>query len=160
MKKLKTFNFSLVELMVVVVIIGLLAGVVGIAAIGKIQKAKVATAKANLEAFDSEITSYKMDTGRYPTDLKGLVEKPEGVKGWGGPYLKERGIPEDPWYNSYVYQLNSGDKDVPYKVFSMGEDGQEGTEDDVYISDLAAEAAGAVTTGDSDDSGLGAITPE
>lgn len=135
-------GFTLVELMVVIVIIGLLASVVGVNVIGYIAKAKVNTARAQIKIFHNAVKLHKLDTGQYPDNamgLEGLVEPPPGVIGWNKDgYLDGASqIPLDPWNNSYEYQY-PGEYGV-YDIFSLGADGKDGGEDedaDLYNSDV------------------------
>jgi len=122
----KRLGFTLIELMIVMVIIGLLAALVAPRMLNKVGKSKIKAAKAQIEMFSTALDSFKLDTGRYPTTeegLKALVENP-GINGWDGPYLKKKVIPKDPWGHDYVYKC-PGDHDV-YDIISYGADGQPG----------------------------------
>ena len=135
--------FTLVELMVVIVIIALLAGVVGVNVVGNIAKAKVTTAKAQIKILHSAVILYNIDTGDYPETAMGLdalVQEPPDANGWKkGGYLDGGSqLPLDPWGNDYLYQ-NPGDRSN-FDIYSLGKDGQEGGEDsdaDIYNSDVA-----------------------
>lgn len=135
-------GFTLVELMVVIVIIGLLASIVGVNVIGYIAKAKVSAAKAQISIFEEAVSLYKIDTGEYPDNAMGLdalVEQPPGAIGWNRDgYMKGKTqIPLDPWNNPYEYQF-PGDFSV-YDIFSLGADGNDGGEEedaDIYNSDV------------------------
>jgi len=126
-KKVKNGSgFTLIELMIVMVIIGLLAALVAPRMLNKVGKSKIKAAKAQIEMFSTALDSFKLDTGRYPTTeegLKALVENP-GINGWDGPYLKKKVIPKDPWGHDYIYK-SPGDHDV-YDIISYGADGQPG----------------------------------
>ena len=135
--KSRTGGFTLVELMVVIVIIGLLAGIVGVNVIGYIAKAKIKTAQAQIKTFHNAVKLYKLDTGQYPDNamgLEALVEQPPGAIGWNTDgYLDGVSlIPLDPWHNSYEYQY-PGEYGV-YDIFSLGADGKDdGEEEDADI---------------------------
>jgi general secretion pathway protein G len=121
-------GFTLVEILVVIIIIGLLAALVGPKLFGKVSSAKLKTAKAQIELFGTALDAYRLDVGKYPTTeegLKALREKPSGADQWKGPYLPKE-IPMDPWGRAYVYKSpgNFGD----YDLISLGLDGTEGGE--------------------------------
>jgi len=119
-------GFTLMELLIVMVILGLLAALVGPKLFGKVGKAKVKTAKAQIALLETALDEFRLDVGRYPTTeegLKALIESP-GAKGWDGPYLKKRKVPEDPWGNPYHYKC-PGDHGE-YDLYSLGRDGKPG----------------------------------
>jgi general secretion pathway protein G len=121
-------GFTLIEIMIVVIIIGLLAALVGPRLFGKLSMAKQKSAKMQIELFGTALDAFRLDTGRYPTTeegLKALREKPSGVERWYGPYLPKE-IPLDPWGRSYVYK-SPGDH-YEYDLISYGLDGVEGGE--------------------------------
>jgi general secretion pathway protein G len=121
-------GFTLFEILVVVIIIGLLAALVGPRLFGKVSTAKQKTTKAQIELFGTALDTYRLDVGRYPTTeegLKALREKPSGAEGWQGPYLPKE-IPVDPWNRAYVYKSPGEHGD--YDLISYGLDGAEGGE--------------------------------
>ena len=123
--------FTLMELMVALLIIGLLSAVVLPRFVGKAEKAKKQAAKMQVKVLDSEIQNFYFDMSRFPERLGELVEDPGSDK-WDGPYLKPPKIPEDPWGNEYVYEkLSSGG--MRFRVYSPGPDGvdQNGEGDDI-----------------------------
>ncbi len=136
-------GFTLVELMVVIVILALLAGLVGNNVMGYIAKAKITTARSQIKMFEGAISAFKLDTGHYPDNADGLyalIEEPPGVTGWNSEgYLENMNdIPKDPWGGDYYYQY-PGDY-AKFDIWSYGADGQEGGEDedaDIYNSDIA-----------------------
>jgi general secretion pathway protein G len=121
-------GFTLAELMVVVLIIGLLAGLVLPRIISKAGKGRTAAAKAQIEILEQALDSFRLDTGRYPSTQEGLIAliQNPGADGWQGPYLKKSIIPKDPWNRPYVYQ--SPGQHGEYDLASYGKDGTPGGE--------------------------------
>ena len=119
-------GFTLLELLVVMVIIGLLAGYVGPKYFAQVGKSETKTAMAQIDAFAKALDQYRLDTGRYPTTEQGLaalVVRPDSDSRWSGPYLK-KAVPLDPWGRAYLYRQPGTHGD--YDVFSYGKDGQPG----------------------------------
>ncbi len=119
-------GFTLMELLIVMVILGLLAALVGPKLFSKVGKAKIKTAKAQIALLETALDEFRLDVGRYPTTeegLKALVENP-GVKGWDGPYLKKKKVPLDPWGNPYHYKCPG--EHGEYDLYSLGRDGKPG----------------------------------
>lgn len=120
-------GFTLLELLVVIVIIGLLAAYVGPKYFSQLGKSEVTVAKAQIEAFDKSLDTYRLDVGRYPTTEEGLgalmTAPPSAGAKWNGPYLK-KGVPQDPWGHPYQYRA-PGSKGE-YEILSLGKDGQPG----------------------------------
>jgi general secretion pathway protein G len=120
-------GFTLLELLVVVAIIGLLAGYVAPRYFGQLGKSEVATAKAQIDALEKALDQYRLDTGRYPaTDLGllALVTRPASEPRWSGPYLR-KDVPLDPWGKPYRYR-SPGEQGRDYDLVSYGKDGQPG----------------------------------
>lgn len=125
-------GFTLIEIMIVVVIIGLLAGLVAVNLLPQAEKAKRTTAITQMKTFEQALDLYKLDNGRYPTTEQGFEALLSG-KG-GEPYLKGGKLPRDPWGNEYAY-ISPGDGGRPYEIISYGADGQPGgSGDDADIS--------------------------
>lgn len=119
-------GFTLLELLVVMVIIGLLAGYVAPKYFSQIGKSQVKTAKAQIDSLEKALDQYRLDTGHYPTSAQGLAAlfaKPEGEAKWDGPYLKKQ-VPTDPWDKAYIYKQPGEHGD--YDLLSYGNDGQPG----------------------------------
>ena len=127
-------GFTLIELMVVILILGLLAGIVGFRFLGRAEDARVTAASLQMKTFVSALQLYRLDTGRYPTSeqgLEALVTPPSDLANadrWRGPYLDDDSIPLDPWDSEYRYEQQEGDA---YRVWSLGPDGDNNTDDDI-----------------------------
>ena len=139
MKKFKTFissrssiasetGFTLLELLVVMVIIGLLASYVGPKYFSQIGKSEVKAARAQIDSLGKAVDQFRLDTGHFPTAEEGLtalVTRPPNETKWDGPYLT-KGVPIDPWGNAYIYKIPGTHGD--YDLISYGKDGQPGGE--------------------------------
>ena len=127
--------FTLIEMLLVVVIIGVLAGAVTIGLRGRSQQARVARANADMQStLALAIDMFEQDAGRYPTTDEGLAiltTNTSSVTGWSGPYVKG-GLSNDPWGNAYTYTLNSTDN--TYTLTSNGPDATAGTADDITVT--------------------------
>ena len=123
-------GFTLLELLVVMVIIGLLAGYVGPKLFGQIGKSETKAAKAQIDALSKALDQYRIDVGRYPSTEQGLaalVQKPADEAKWQGPYLAKN-VPPDPWGKPYLYRAPGQHGD--YDLLSYGRDGQPGGDGD------------------------------
>ena len=122
--------FTLVELLVVLVIIALLAGVVAPAVLRNVGDAKAGTAKSQIELLTLALQQYRLDNDAYPTTADGLgaLRAPAGdaARTWRGPYL-QRAIPNDPWGRPYVYASpGRGEQAATFELYTLGRDGQPG----------------------------------
>jgi len=119
-------GFTLLELLVVIVIIGLLAGLVAPRYFDQVSKSNTKIAKAQIDSLEKALDEYRLDVGVYPTTEQGLEAlntRPQNVDKWAGPYLK-KAVPLDPWGASYVYK--SPGEHGEYDLLSYGKDGQPG----------------------------------
>lgn len=116
-------GFTLLELLVVILIIGLLTGIVAPRFLGQVSKSEVTAARAQLDALDKALQGYRMDTGRYPTSAQGLrvlVQQPSDEPRWRGPYLQGE-VPADPWGSPYQYRA-PGSAGKEFELVSFGKD--------------------------------------
>ena len=119
-------GFTLLELLVVIVIIGLLASLVAPKYFNQIGKSNVKIAKAQIDALEKALDQYRLDVGAYPSTeagLTALTAKPQTLDRWQGPYLKKP-APADPWGRAYQYKSPGDHGD--YDLYSFGADGQAG----------------------------------
>lgn len=119
-------GFTLVELLVVLVILGLVMGLAGPRVLGYLSSSRERTARLQIESFSSALDLFFLDNGRYPTTnegLQALVKRPPAAESWSGPYLKQN-LPADPWGRPYEYR--SPGKSGPYAITSLGPEGQKG----------------------------------
>jgi len=124
--------FTLMEIILVVVIIGIMLTLVAPRITNRTRQAKIIQAKHQIEAFRSALQQYEMDVGNFPKTLQDLVEKPSDVDedAWNGPYLTSNAVPKDPWGHEYHYRT-PGEHYKDYDIWSDGPDGQSDTEDDI-----------------------------
>ena len=122
--------FTLTEIMLVVVIIGILAALVIPKIAGSSERARVTAAMADINGgIKSALGQYEVDNGFYPKSLQDLIVAPGTAKNWHGPYLDK--FPQDPWLNNYIYYFPGKHNQGSYDLLSVGPDAKEGTEDDL-----------------------------
>ena len=128
----KQAGFTLVEMLLVLVILGVLAAIVYPRVAGRGEQARVTAAQTQIGAFKTVLDLFEADNGYYPKGRNGLQDllvKPRDATNWRGPYLDS--IPKDPWGNDYIYECPGKHNPASYDLMSMGLDGRAGTEDDV-----------------------------
>lgn len=127
-------GFTLLEMLVVLVIIGMLAAFIGPRLFGNVEKAAVTAAGAQVKMLRGAVETFRLDVGRYPTAQEGLIvlskapSDPAAAARWRGPYLDGE-LPVDPWKNPYQYSL-PGANGQPFALYSYGNDGKRGGEGD------------------------------
>ena len=130
--KKKEMGFSLIELLIVMVIMGLLAALVGPRMFGKVGKSKQNAARAQMALLETALDTYRLDVGKYPSDLQSLRTS-DGEK-WDGPYLP-KSVPKDPWGNPYVYKRTDNGEVEMISLGANGTEGGEGEDKDISSRD-------------------------
>jgi len=123
----KNRGFSLIELLVVLVILGLLAGVVAPQVMKHVGKAKSDSARLQIDDLGAAIDLYYLELGDYPTTAQGLsalIVAPANASNWNGPYLKKKKVPKDPWNRDFIYKSPGDNGD--YDLSTLGKDNQKG----------------------------------
>ncbi len=124
-------GFTLIEIMIVMAIIALLAALVAPRVIGQLSASRVKTTGAQIEMLGTALDAFRLDTGLYPTHLENLaalVEKPDDLPTWAGPYLRKRKLPKDGWKRDFVYEIPANRGGIVYDLYSLGADGEPGGE--------------------------------
>lgn len=133
-RRFASAGFTLLEMLVVLAIIGLLAGLIGPKLFGQVEKGSVTVAATQAKMLRGAVENLRLDIGRYPTVEEGLgllVKPPQDpalAARWRGPYL-DGDLPEDPWKHPYQYSL-PGAKNQPFALYSLGADGKLGGQGD------------------------------
>lgn len=131
-------GMTLIEIMVVITILGLIAAMVTVNVMGRLEKAKMDTARTQIKSIEQALEQYRLDNGSYPSSEQGLnalVEAPSGSRRFQpGGYLKGGRVPLDPWRKEFSY-VSPSPQGYPYEITSGGPDGQEGTDDDIKSSE-------------------------
>ena len=141
-KKKQQQGFSLIEVLVVVVIMGMLIGLIGPNVLGQVDRARVTTAKSDIASLSQALDMYKLDNHFYPTTdqgLEALVSRPQSSpepRNWNPEgYIKGNKLPLDPWDGEYVY-MSPGEDNRPYELLSLGADARSGGEG--YAADISS----------------------
>ncbi|MCK5804680.1 MAG: type II secretion system major pseudopilin GspG [Lentisphaeria bacterium] len=125
-------SFTLIEIMVVVVIIGMILGLVGPAVMGMLGKAKTKNARSQTKLLKDTVNAYYLDCQTYPARLADLLTNPGDDK-WAGPYMTVKNIPKDPWGEDYLYDIPG--QETPFDIYSYGADkAQGGKSNDTDVS--------------------------
>ncbi|MBN1521077.1 MAG: type II secretion system major pseudopilin GspG [Candidatus Aureabacteria bacterium] len=137
-KKKNKKGFTLIELMVVIIILGILAAAIVPRLTGKTQQARIVAAQTDIDgSLSTALDLYETDNGFFPSTsqgLKALVEKPSSPPiplNWNGPYIKSNAVPKDPWGNEYVYESPGNRNPQWYDLYSIGADAKKDTDDDI-----------------------------
>lgn len=126
-------GFTLIEMMLVVVILGIVAAIVVPKFTGRTEQARQTAAESQIANFATALDAFEVDNGFYPKGKNGLmdlVQAPRNASNWKGPYL-QKGLPDDPWGHGYIYECPGKHNPNGYDLQSMGPDGRAGTDDDV-----------------------------
>lgn len=130
-------GFTMIEILLVVIIIGILVSLIAPRLAGRSEEARRQAAKADIMGgLALAIDLYEADNGRFPGQLSDLMKNPGGLSNWRGPYLK-KGISKDPWGNVYAYKAPGTYNTDAYDLYSIGPDRKEGTQDDVVNWDTS-----------------------
>ena len=132
--------FTLVEMLLVLVIIGVLAAIVIPKIANRGAESRITAAQAQITAFGTALDMFEVDNGYYPKGkdgLRDLMQLPRDAQNWKGPYLKTE-MPADAWGNAYIYECPGKHSPTGYDLYSSGPDGRAGNEDDVTSWSVAA----------------------
>lgn len=140
--KKKEMGFSLIELLIVMVIMGLLAALVGPRMFGKVGKSKQHAARSQMALFETALDTYRLDVGKYPSTEQGLQSlrtKPSDEGKWDGPYLS-KSVPKDPWGHPYIYRRADNGEVEMISLGANGTEGGEGEDKDISSRDGEEDA--------------------
>lgn len=124
--------FTLIELLLVLVILGILAAIVVPKFSGRTEQARLTAAQTQISSFSTALDAFEVDNGYYPKGKNGLldlVQQPRDTQNWRGPYLKD--LPKDPWGHDYIYECPGKHNSSSYDLMSTGPDGRVGNDDDI-----------------------------
>ena len=127
-------GFTLVELLLVLMILGILAAIVVPKITGRSEDARKQATVTQISAFKTALNTFEVDNGYYPKGQNGLVDliqRPRDAQSWHGPYLDTDSVPKDPWGNAYSYVCPGRNNTSSFDISSAGPDGQAGNEDDI-----------------------------
>ncbi len=131
-------GYTLTELLVVLVILGLLVGLIAPRFLSQIGKAKSKTARVQITNLSTALEYFQLDTGRYPANSSGLsalLSAPPNMVNWDGPYLKTRRVPDDPWGNPYHYQIGANNSFIISTLGADNREGGDGEDSDISSAD-------------------------
>jgi len=132
-RKSKIVNgFTLVEILLVMTIIGILAAIVIPKMVGRSEQARQTAVRADIASIKTALDAFEVDNGFYPKNLQDLLQQPNNAKNWHGPYLDaDKGLPQDPWGNPYIYNYPGRHNASGFDLYSAGPDSKPGDEDDI-----------------------------
>jgi general secretion pathway protein G len=131
--------FTLIELLLVLVILGILAAIVVPRFSGRTEQARIAAAQSQIATFSTALDAFEVDNGYFPKGRNGLsdlVQQPRDAQNWRGPYLKSD-IPKDPWGHEYIYECPGKHNPSGYDLMSVGPDGRDSGDDNITNWDKA-----------------------
>lgn len=131
LNQLSPRGFTLVEMLLVLVILSTLAAIVYPAMSKHALHSRIIATKTQIEGLRTALTGFEMDNDRFPHALVDLVQRPNDIHNWHGPYLDKKVVPKDAWGQDFIYLCPGKENPDSYDIISMGPDGVEGTEDDI-----------------------------